>query len=121
MSKESLEQFLNQVAESKELQAKIGEEIDTESLITLGVEQGFEFTVEDLQENAELSDEELDTVAGGFGPSDFITRKQYAKMMVLSVDLPADDGHNRQFTDADTVSDWATTYVSPPKFKIRKR
>ena len=121
MSKESLEQFLNQVAESKELQAKIGEEIDTESLITLGVEQGFEFTVEDLQENAELSDEELDAVAGGHGPSDFITRKQYAKMMVLSVDLPADDGHNRQFTDADTVSDWATTYVSLTKLKIRKR
>ena len=121
MSKENLEQFMNQVAESKELQAKIGEEIDTESLITLGVEQGFEFTVEDLQENAELSDEELDAVAGGHGPSDFITRKQYAKMMVLSVDLPADDGHTRQFTDADTVSDWAATYVSPPKFKIRKR
>ena len=121
MSQESLEQFMNQVAGSEELQAKIGEEIDSDALIALGVEQGFEFTVEDLQENAELSDEELDAVAGGHGPSDFITRKQYAKMMVLSVDLPADDGHNRQFTDADTVSDWATTYVSPPKFKIRKR
>ena len=112
MSKENLEQFMNQVAGSEELQAKIGEEIDSDALIALGVEQGFEFTVEDLQENAELSDEELDTVAGGFGPSDFITRKQYAKMMVLSVDLPADD------LPAD---DGHTTYVSPPKFKIRKR
>ena len=28
MSKKSLEQFINQVAESEELQAKIGEEID---------------------------------------------------------------------------------------------
>ena len=30
MSKENLEQFMNQVAESEELQARIGAEIDTE-------------------------------------------------------------------------------------------
>jgi len=32
MSKENLEQFMNQIAESEELQAKIGEEIDAEAL-----------------------------------------------------------------------------------------
>ncbi len=65
MSKENLEQFMNQIAESEELQAKIGEEIDAEALIALGAECGCEFTAEELQESAELSDEELGTVAGG--------------------------------------------------------
>ena len=70
MSKENLEQFMSKVADSEELQAKIGEQIDAESLIALGVECGCEFTAEELQESAELSDEELDTVAGGFSLSE---------------------------------------------------
>jgi len=50
MSIENVEQFMNQVAESEELKAKIGEEIDTKSLIVLGAECGYEFTAEELQE-----------------------------------------------------------------------
>jgi len=65
MSKESLEQFLSQVAESEELQARIGEETDANTLIALGAESGCEFTAEDLQESAELSDEEVVGIAGG--------------------------------------------------------
>ncbi len=65
MSKENLEQFISKVADSEELQAKIGEEIDAEALIALGAECGCEFTAEELQDSAELSDEELGTVAGG--------------------------------------------------------
>ncbi len=65
MSKENLEQFMSKVADSEELQAKIGEEIDAEALIALGAECGCEFTAEELQESAELSDDELDTVSGG--------------------------------------------------------
>ena len=65
MSKENLEQFMSKVADSEELQAKIGEEIDAEALIALGAECGCEFTAEELQESAGLSDEELDGVAGG--------------------------------------------------------
>ena len=65
MSKESLDQFIQKVTDSEELQARIGEEIDIDSLIALGAEHGCEFTAEDLAENAELSDEELDSVAGG--------------------------------------------------------
>ncbi len=65
MSKENLEQFMSKVADSEELQAKIGEEIDAEALIALGAECGCEFTAEELQESAELSDEELGTLAGG--------------------------------------------------------
>jgi predicted ribosomally synthesized peptide with nif11-like leader len=65
MSREDIVEFMNQVAESVELQATIGEEIDTEALIALGAECGCEFTAEELQESAGLSDEELDGVAGG--------------------------------------------------------
>ena len=50
MSRENLQQFMNQVAESEELQARIGEEIDTESLVVLGAECGCEFTAKELQE-----------------------------------------------------------------------
>ncbi len=62
MSKENYEQFMKQVAENDELKARIGDEIDNESLIALGSEQGYEFTAEDLNESAELK---LDKVAGG--------------------------------------------------------
>ena len=55
MSKESLEQFMSKVADSEELQAKIGEEIDAEALIALGAECGCEFTAEELQYSAALS------------------------------------------------------------------
>ena len=65
MSKETLDQFIQQISDSEELQARVGEEIDSDSLIALGAEHGCEFSAEDLQESAELSDEELDSVAGG--------------------------------------------------------
>ena len=65
MSKENLEQFMKQVADSKELQAKIGEEMTEDALVALGAAHGCEFSIEDLQGGAELSDGELDAVAGG--------------------------------------------------------
>ena len=65
MSKENLERFMTQVAESEELKARIGEEIDGDALIALGAEHGCEFSAEDLAADAELSDEQLEAVAGG--------------------------------------------------------
>ncbi len=50
MSTENLEQFIQQISDSEELQTRIGEEIDTESLIALGAECGCEFTAEELEE-----------------------------------------------------------------------
>ena len=47
MSTENLMQFMSKVADSEELQAKIGEEIDTEALIALGAECGCEFNAGD--------------------------------------------------------------------------
>ena len=76
MSKENLEQFINKIAENSQLQSQLGEETDTDTLIALGAENGYEFSLEDFQESAELSDEELDGVAGGRGSisSDSIKR-----------------------------------------------
>ena len=66
MSKENLDQFIQKVTDSEELQARIGEEMDIDSLIALGAEHGCEFTADDLTAANELSDEELDAVAGGY-------------------------------------------------------
>jgi predicted ribosomally synthesized peptide with nif11-like leader len=55
------------VTDDEQLQARIGEEMDADSLIALGAEHGCEFSADDLTAGAELSDEELDGVAGGLG------------------------------------------------------
>jgi predicted ribosomally synthesized peptide with nif11-like leader len=65
MSKENLEQFMTRVASSEDLQAKLGEEITADALVALGAAHGCEFSIEDLQASAELSDGELERVAGG--------------------------------------------------------
>ena len=71
MSKESLEQFMEKVGSNEELRASVENQLDSDgnisldALITLGSENGCDFTAEDLQESMELSDEELDGVAGG--------------------------------------------------------
>jgi len=65
MSQQDLEHFLNQVAESEELQSHIGDEIAGEDLVDLGAEHNWEFTTEELLAVAEFSDGELDAVAGG--------------------------------------------------------
>ncbi len=71
MSTEALEQFMTQVEESADLQARIGEEIGADALVALGADHGCEFTVEDVRATGtvaspgELSDEELEAVSGG--------------------------------------------------------
>ena len=47
MSTENLEQFMDNVADSAELQTKLGETIDA-ALIALGAECGCEFTADEL-------------------------------------------------------------------------
>ena len=77
MSKENLEQFMNQIAESEELQAKIGEEIDAEALIALGAECGCEFTAEEFQEYAESKDDEYGIIYTESRPADRHFAKQH--------------------------------------------
>ena len=91
MSKENLEQFMNQLAGSEELQAKIGEEIDAASLITLGAECGCEFTADDLIGSFRLSDEELDAVSGGRqteGTSQLRLMGQFGRNVEFAIKLP---------------------------------
>ena len=75
MSKEHLEQFMKQVADSKELQAKIGKEITEDALVALGAAHGCEFSIEDVQAAQELSDAQMDGVAGGLGTGSGSSRK----------------------------------------------
>ena len=67
MSKESLEQFMKEVAASNELKARLllSSYIDTESLITLGAEYGYSFTLEDLKQPENNPDDDLGGAAGG--------------------------------------------------------
>ena len=65
MSKESLEHFMKQVADSKELQAKIGKEITGDALVASGAAHGCEFSIGDVQAGAELGDAELEGISRG--------------------------------------------------------
>ncbi len=60
--------FLEALSRDKELQEKIKEASTTEAVIALAAKKGFALTAEDLKPAAgELSDAELDGVAGGTG------------------------------------------------------
>ncbi len=65
MSKENLDQFIQKVTGSEELQVRIGKEIETDALIALGAEHGCEFNAEDVQAVWGVSDDDLDGVVGG--------------------------------------------------------
>ena len=56
MSTENLEQFMSKVADSEELQAKIGEEIEVGELMALGAECGYDFNCHAVTEYAERED-----------------------------------------------------------------
>ena len=97
MSKENLDQFIQKVTDSEELQTRIGEEMDTDAFIALGAEHGCEFSADDLAADAELSDEELDGVTGGFSlsqPQHGVVRiggKNTTVCSVVDVDAGSDD------------------------------
>ena len=90
MSKENLEQFMNKVAESEELQyrmeTRIDGCIDAEALIALGAECGCEFTAEDLQDYASFdTDNELCTCYPG-GPNlilQYIPKNEYVAARLM--------------------------------------
>jgi predicted ribosomally synthesized peptide with nif11-like leader len=78
MSKANLEQFYIMVQNSEELQQQLGaiqdSQIFNETAARLGQENGYSFTADEVdaflnekkqQSNAELSDRELEAVAGG--------------------------------------------------------
>ena len=80
MSKEYLEQFLEQVGSDEELQATIENQLDSDgnisidALIALGVEFGYEFNVEDLWCSPDWRDEILDGDGAVADYNDGVTR-----------------------------------------------
>ena len=75
MSVENFKQFVTSVSGDEELAAKVKEAgTDVDKIIALGKEKGLEFTAEDIKaaheeaagSSEELSDEDLEKVAGGF-------------------------------------------------------
>jgi predicted ribosomally synthesized peptide with nif11-like leader len=74
MSKEALSEFLNTMAKDPNLQEQLrnaaegsGDQatVSAERLVEIGEANGFEFTPEDVAGVGELSDDELESVAGG--------------------------------------------------------
>ncbi len=72
MSVESLKQFIQKLGTDDALAGKFkGVSADPNAVIALGKEYNYEFTAEDMrdlkkQQGEELSDKELENVAGGF-------------------------------------------------------
>lgn len=62
---ENLKKFFEEVSKDEELVAKIGNEKDVNALIAMAKDMGIELTAEDFLESNEISDDDLDTVAGG--------------------------------------------------------
>jgi predicted ribosomally synthesized peptide with nif11-like leader len=73
MSSESLSQFLSAVSSEGALQQKLAAVTDSGHFVKMAQESGYNFTLEDLQayiaqhNDGELSEDELEAVAGGQG------------------------------------------------------
>ncbi|HIG39541.1 MAG TPA: Nif11-like leader peptide family natural product precursor [Gammaproteobacteria bacterium] len=71
MSKESLIGFVKLVVGDRELQAKIDDNTDADSLVAMGTEHGMDFSVDEVNSllpslaDEELSDDDLQQIAGG--------------------------------------------------------
>ena len=69
MSEEQLKAFLEKVKSDAELQEKLKASADANAVVAIAKEAGFSITAEDIQSmqsaTVELSDDELEQVAGG--------------------------------------------------------
>ncbi len=53
------------MADSEDLQAKVGKENTGDTLVALGAAHGCEVSIEDVQASVELSDDQMEGVSGG--------------------------------------------------------
>ena len=68
MSEEQLKAFLEKLKSDTELQEKLKAAASTDAAIEIAKDAGFAITAEDMQSaTIELSDEELEGAAGGYG------------------------------------------------------
>ena len=68
MSEEQLKAFWEAVQADPSLQEKLRATTDADSIVSIAKETGFEISAEEVKEaQSELSDEQLDGVAGGCG------------------------------------------------------
>ena len=66
MSEEQLKAFLEKLKDDSSLQEKLKAATDTDAVLAIAKEAGFSISVDDLKNaQSELSDEELEGVAGG--------------------------------------------------------
>lgn len=66
MSEEQLKAFLEKVKGDTGLQEKLKAALDADAVVSIAKEEGFSISVDDLKNTQyELSDEELEDVAGG--------------------------------------------------------
>ena len=71
MSEEQLKAFLDKVKGDTSLQEKLKAAADSDAVAAIAKEAGFMISADDLAKaKSELSDEELDAVAGGGGDTD---------------------------------------------------
>ena len=78
MSEEQLKSFLEKVKADTSLQEKLKAAADADAALAIAKEAGFAITAEDIQSMqsataTDLSDEELEGVAGGTAPTIIIT------------------------------------------------
>ena len=66
MSEEQLKAFLEKVKADTSLQEKLKAAADADAVTAIAKEAGFMISADDLTTKSELSDEELEGVAGGF-------------------------------------------------------
>jgi predicted ribosomally synthesized peptide with nif11-like leader len=70
MSIEAAKAFIEKVKTDAELAKKVKEAEDADSKLQIAKQEGFEFTAQEAKQvQEELTDEDLDSVAGGWGNS----------------------------------------------------
>jgi len=67
-------EFKEKVLSDKDLAAQAKDLKSLEEVVAFGKANGYTFTVEDIKASGQLSDEELDAVAGGGGVKIIITK-----------------------------------------------
>ena len=67
MSEEQLKAFLEKVQGDTSLQEKLKAAADSDAVVAIAKAAGFSISADDLTKSSELSEEELEGVAGGNG------------------------------------------------------